>query len=146
MVHEPVDAATHQAPAGDDDVAADKEGDDGVEPQPAGPDDEQHAGDDPDSRDEVGHQVLAVGLEGDRVVSTTGADEDHRDRAIDEGRDDRDRQTDADLLESCALEGTTFPSPLSGLWINTLRNRLVSYETKTGLDMSVYFIFLNPKI
>ena len=62
-------------PTGPDDVAADEEGDDRVEAQPAGQHDEQDADDDPDRGPDVGEQVFAVGGEGDRVVLAPGPHE-----------------------------------------------------------------------
>jgi len=59
-----------------------------IERQPTGEIDQRHAGDDSGRGPDVGHQVLAIGLERDAVVLAPLADQDQRDREVDGRGDD----------------------------------------------------------
>ena len=53
---------------------------------------------------DVGHQVLAVGLEGDAVLPAADADQDHGDREIDRRRRDGQRKAEYRRVERARLD------------------------------------------
>src|SRR5581483_7993636 len=61
------------------------EGDDRVEPRPAGEDRDADAGEDPDRRPDVGHQMMRVRFEGDRTMLLAGPQQAPGDGEIDQG-------------------------------------------------------------
>ncbi len=67
---------------------------------------QQHPDDDAHRGPHVRQQVLAVGGERDRPVPRTGPQEDQGHQPVDDRGHDRDRQTDADVLEGLGVRGT----------------------------------------
>src|SRR5665213_351548 len=67
-VHEALEGARHQVPAGPQDLDRDRDRDDGIEPQPPGPLHQQHAHEDAGRGPHVGEQVARIGFERDRAV------------------------------------------------------------------------------
>ena len=90
--------------AGPDDFRGDGERDHGVEPRPAGHGDRADAREHAGGRPDVGHQVVAVGFERDRVVPPARREQHARDAEIDERSDDRQSEPDAELIERARMD------------------------------------------
>ncbi len=114
LVHEPVGGAAQQRNAGEHDVDRDGERDDRIEPHPARRRDGEHRDDDADGRPHVRHQVVAVGLERDRIVAVRGGEQQARDREVHHRRDDGHREPEPDLLDGARMEQALDRRPRDG--------------------------------
>ncbi len=72
----PAGGAAHQPLPGPDDIRRHREGQEGVQPQPAGQPDGGDPQDHPDGGPDIGEQVMGVRFEGDGAVLAAGAQQD----------------------------------------------------------------------
>ncbi len=107
LVHETTDRDANQSEARPEDVSGDRDGDERIEDLFARHANRDEARHDSDARDHVREDVTAVGLERERVVPATDADEVGAEKAVREGRRDDDRETDVDVADARAAHDRT---------------------------------------
>ncbi len=81
-VEESVDGSPDELKAHANDEESDRECDEGIQPGPAGDPDEEHAKEDASGGPDVGHEMMAVGLEGGAVGGAAFGDEEASDNEV----------------------------------------------------------------
>lgn len=97
-VEETVDRVADELKAHANDEESDCEGDEGIQPGPAGDPDEEHAEEDAGGGPDVGHEMMAIGFEGGAVGCAAFGDEEATDNEVEEGGQARDGKAGAELL------------------------------------------------
>ena len=91
-------------------LSADRDGDDRIEPMPAGERRGADADDDADRGPDVAHQVMGVGLERDGLVAAAGPEQDPGDDEVDDATPTTEMPTpSADLLDRLRREQPALP-------------------------------------
>ena len=113
-VEETVDRIADELEAHANDEESDCEGDEGVQPGPAGDPDEEHAEEDASGCPDVGHEMMAVSFEGGAVGGTAFGDEEATDAEVEEGSQGGNGQACAELLDLGGVGDATDGSPEDG--------------------------------
>ena len=103
-VEESQERAADQLVAGAEDLQRHRDADDGVEPVPAAQHRRGDAHDDAERGPDVGHQVMAVGLEGDGLVAPARGQEHAGDAEVDQRGHAGDGEPQAGLLDRLGVE------------------------------------------
>ena len=98
-VEESVDGSPNELKAHANDEESDCEGDEGVQPGPAGDPDEEHAEEDASGCPDVGHEMMAVSFEGGAVGGTAFGDEEATDDEVEDGSQGGNGQACAELMD-----------------------------------------------
>lgn len=81
-IEESVDGIADELKAHANDEERDTEGDEGIQPGPAGDPDEEHAEEDASGGPDIGHEMMAIGLEGGAVGGAAFSDEEASDNEV----------------------------------------------------------------
>jgi len=98
-VEETVDGVADELKAHANDEESDCEGDEGIQPGPAGDPDEEHAEEDARGGPDIGHEMMAIGLEGGAVGGAAFRDEEAADDEVEDGSQSGNGQAGAELLD-----------------------------------------------
>ena len=83
-IEESVDGIADELEAHANDEESDTKGDEGIQPGPAGDPDEEHAKEDARGGPDIGHEMMAIGLEGGTVGGAAFGDEEAADDEVEE--------------------------------------------------------------
>ena len=113
-VEEAVDRIADELKAHANDEEGDCEGDEGIQPRPAGGPDEEHAEEDASGGPDIGHEMMAIGFESGAVGGAAFGDEEATDDEVEEGGQGGNGQACAELLDLGGVGDATDGSPKDG--------------------------------
>lgn len=113
-VEESVDGIADELEAHANDEEGDTEGDKGIQPGPAGDPDEKHAEEDASGSPDIGHEMMAIGLEGGAVGGAAFSDEEAADDEVEDGSQGGNGEAGAELLDLGGVGDATDGGPKDG--------------------------------
>lgn len=103
-IHQSIERTAQQREPDSDDVGRHQQADDRVDPVPIGDIRHDQRGDDAHRGPDIGHQVLTIGFQHDRLMLLRDTQHRARQGQVDHGGDERDEETDADRFDRLRIQ------------------------------------------